>query len=185
LKTVVDAGVPALVFFAMAVVGMELTAGCSSTASTFDRLSRGKCCSSLRVPAGHGESRHVPGPRQGGAGGYVDGGIVPGGLGDDAAGTGRSPGSARGANRLSRSFRCATEQLFLLLVLPVLSGMSISRLRPGINQRHGRTLIGLSIVALAGLLGFIIVQEAEQFASALTDIAAATAWLTILTFGAG
>jgi BASS family bile acid:Na+ symporter len=76
-------------------------------------------------------------------------------------------------------------QLFLLLVLPVLTGMGIRRRWPDITRRHGRTLLGFSIAALAALLGFIIVQEAEQFASALTDIAVAAALLTVLAFGAG
>jgi BASS family bile acid:Na+ symporter len=76
-------------------------------------------------------------------------------------------------------------QLFLLLILPILSGMGIRRRWPDITRRHGRVLLGLSIGALAALLGFIILQEAEQFARALTDIAAAVAWLTLLAFGAG
>jgi len=82
-------------------------------------------------------------------------------------------------------FGVLARQLFLLLVLPVLIGMGIRRRWPDITRRHGRTLIGLSIAALAALLGFIIAQEAEQFASTLTDIAAAAALLTALAFGAG
>jgi BASS family bile acid:Na+ symporter len=74
-------------------------------------------------------------------------------------------------------------QLFCLLVLPVLTGMGIRRRWPYITQRHGRTLPGFSIATLVALLGFVIVREAEQFASALTDIAAAS--LTVLAFGAG
>jgi ACR3 family arsenite efflux pump ArsB len=35
------------------------------------------------------------------------------------------------------------------------------------------------------LLGFVILQEANQFASALTEIAAAAVLLTVLAFGAG
>jgi BASS family bile acid:Na+ symporter len=76
-------------------------------------------------------------------------------------------------------------QLFLLLVLPVLIGMGIRRHWADITKRHGRTLLGFSIATLAALLGFVIVQEAEHFASALTRIVAATALLTVLAFGAG
>jgi BASS family bile acid:Na+ symporter len=76
-------------------------------------------------------------------------------------------------------------QLFLLLVLPVLTGMSIRRRWPGITKRHGRALLGFSIATLAALLGLVIVQEAEHFASALTQIAAATALMTVLAFGIG
>jgi ACR3 family arsenite efflux pump ArsB len=46
-------------------------------------------------------------------------------------------------------------------------------------------LLGFSVATLAALLGFIIVQEAEQFASALTDIAVAAGVLTALAFGSG
>jgi hypothetical protein len=46
-------------------------------------------------------------------------------------------------------------------------------------------LLGFSIATLAALLGFIIAQEAEHFASALTEIAAAAALLTALAFGVG
>ena len=76
-------------------------------------------------------------------------------------------------------------QLFLLLVLPVLAGMGIRHRWPDITKRHGRTLLGFSIAALAALLGIVIGQEVEQFASALTEIAVATASLTVLAFGAG
>ena len=82
-------------------------------------------------------------------------------------------------------FAVLAGQLVLLLVLPVLAGMGIRRRWPDITQRHGRTLLGFSIATLAALLGLIIVQEAEQFARALTDIAAAAALLTVLAFGAG
>jgi BASS family bile acid:Na+ symporter len=76
-------------------------------------------------------------------------------------------------------------QLFLLLVLPLLTDIGIRRRWPDITKRHGRTLLGFSIATPAALLAFIIVQEAEQFTSALTDIAAAAALLTVLAFGAG
>ncbi len=76
-------------------------------------------------------------------------------------------------------------QLVLLLVLPVLIGMGIRRRWPDITRRHARILLGFSVATLAVLLGFIIVQEAEQFASALTDLAAAAGVLTVLAFGAG
>lgn len=76
-------------------------------------------------------------------------------------------------------------QLVLLLVLPILTGMGVRRRWPYITQRHGHALLGLSIAALAVLLALIIVQEVEQFASALTDISAAMTFLTVLAFGAG
>src|SRR5262245_56634543 len=120
LKTVVDAGVPALVFFAMVVVGMELTA------DDFRRVARhpgtlpaaivGQFvflpfigwllvgCLNLRpaiaggaagcgVPERrHGERVLVPGRRQRGTVRDPDGGVVPGGRARHAPGTGRPPG---------------------------------------------------------------------------------------------
>jgi ACR3 family arsenite efflux pump ArsB len=62
--------------------------------------------------------------------------------------------------------------------------MGIRRHWSDVTRRHGRSLLGFSVATLAALLGFIIVQEAEQFASALADIAAAAAVLTALPFGA-
>jgi bile acid:Na+ symporter, BASS family len=44
-------------------------------------------------------------------------------------------------------------QLFLLLVLPVLTSMGIRRCWPDITKRHVRTLLGFSIATLAALLG--------------------------------
>jgi BASS family bile acid:Na+ symporter len=76
-------------------------------------------------------------------------------------------------------------QLLLLLVLPVLAGMGIRRRWPGITKRHARGLLGSTIVALAALLGFVIVQEVEHFASVLIDIATVAALLTVLAFAAG
>ena len=46
-------------------------------------------------------------------------------------------------------------------------------------------MLALRIATLAALLGFIIVQEAEHFARALSDVAPAVALLTVLAFGAG
>jgi Sodium Bile acid symporter family len=50
-------------------------------------------------------------------------------------------------------------QLFLLLVLPVLAGMCIRWRWPDITKRHGRRLLGSSIVALAALLRFVICRK--------------------------
>src|SRR5262249_3274126 len=82
-------------------------------------------------------------------------------------------------------FAVLAGQLFLLLVVPVLTGMGIRRRWPDIARRHGRTLLALSIATLAGLLGFVIVQEAEHFAGALAEIAVGAAMLSVLAFGAG
>jgi BASS family bile acid:Na+ symporter len=76
-------------------------------------------------------------------------------------------------------------QLLLLLVFPVLAGMGIRRRWPDLTRRHGRVLLGLSCAALTALLGFVIAEEVEQFARALSQIAVAVLLLTGLAFGAG
>lgn len=76
-------------------------------------------------------------------------------------------------------------QLFLMLVLPVLFGMGIRQRWPDITKQHGRKLLAFTIAALAMLLGVVIVQEAEHFASAFTEIGVASALLTVLAFTAG
>jgi bile acid:Na+ symporter, BASS family len=214
LKTVVDAGVPVLVFFAMVVVGMELTS---------DDLLRVAHQLRTVVAATVGQFLLLPiigwlfvrclGLQPAIAQGVLLVAACPGGamanvytylaranvalsvtltavsclaavlttplaLAVLQAQVGESTG-------FPVPFGVLAGQMFLLLVLPVLTGMGIRRRWPDITKRYRRTLLGFSIATLAALLGFIIVQETEQFASALTDIAAAAALLTVLAFGAG
>lgn len=75
--------------------------------------------------------------------------------------------------------------LLLLLVLPVLTGMAVRHRWPALTRWHGRALLGLSVAALAALLAFVIVQEAEHFANALADTAGVSVLFTALAFGAG
>lgn len=76
-------------------------------------------------------------------------------------------------------------QMALLLVLPVLAGMQIRRRWPNAARRHGKILLGFSVAALVALLGIVIAKEAEQFASALVNLLAAATLFTVLAFGAG
>jgi len=76
-------------------------------------------------------------------------------------------------------------QLVVLLVLPVVLGMSIRTWWPEVNRRHGRSLLGCSIAALATLLAFIIMQAAEQFVRSLIEITTGAALLTAMAFGSG
>jgi predicted Na+-dependent transporter len=96
---------------------------------------------------------------------------VPCGRADHAPGTGVLQTQDGESTGFPVPFGLLAGQLFLLLVLPVLAGMGIRRRWPDATKRYRRTLLGFSIATLAALLGFIIVQEAEHFASALTDIA--------------
>jgi bile acid:Na+ symporter, BASS family len=214
VKTVVDAGVPALVFFATVVVGMELTA------ADFRRVARqpgtvvaatlGQCvllpalgwllvrCLPLQPALARGVLLVAACPSGGMANVYTYLAranvalsvtltavsclaavlTTPLALAALQAQAGESTG-------FPVPFAVLAGHLLLLLVLPVLAGMGIRRSWPDVTRRYGRALLGSSIAALAALLGFIIVQEAEQFARALADIAAAAALLTALAFGAG
>jgi BASS family bile acid:Na+ symporter len=56
-------------------------------------------------------------------------------------------------------------QLLFLLVLPVVLGMALRRAWPAFPERHGRTLLGLGIAALAALITLVVAQEWERLAS--------------------
>lgn len=76
-------------------------------------------------------------------------------------------------------------QLIVLLILPVLSGMFARHRWPDVTRRHARTFLAASIASLAALLVAIIVRESQQFAGALREIAMAATLLTVLAFLAG
>ncbi len=214
LKTVVDVGVPALVFSAMAVVGMDLTA------DDFRRVARQPATvlvatagqlvllpaigwllvHSLRLQPAIAQGVLLVAACPGGAMANVYTYLARGNVALSVTLTAVSCLAAALTTPLALAvlqaqdgestgfpvpYGVLTGQLVLLLVLPVLSGMGIRRRWPDLTRRHARTLLGFSVATLAALLGFIIVQEAEQFASALTDLATAAGALTVLAFGAG
>jgi bile acid:Na+ symporter, BASS family len=214
LKTVVDAGVPALVVFAMVVVGTELTA------SDFRRVARRPgvvvaatagqffvlpilawllvCCLDLQPALARGVLLVAACPSGAMANVYTSLGranlalsvtltsvsCLAAVLTTPLALTMLRAGGGEAAG-FPVPFAVLAGQLVLLLVLPVLAGMGVRRRWPDLTRRHGRALLGLNIAALAALLGLVVVQEAEHFAGALTGIAAAAALLTALAFGAG
>ncbi len=214
LKTVVDAGVPALVFFAMVVVGMELTA------EDFRRVVRQRRtvlaatvgqfiflpvigwllvrCLSLEPAIAAGVLLVASCPSGGMANIYTY--LACANVALSVTLTAVSCLAAVLTTSLTLAVLQAQAgesigfvvplpmlagQLFFLLVLPVLIGMGIRRRWPDITWRFGHTLFGVSIAILAALLGFIIVEEAEQFARALADIAVVAPLLTVLAFTAG
>ena len=69
-------------------------------------------------------------------------------------------------------------QLLLTLMAPVVTGMALRRLWPAVMERYQRGLFGLSLAALAMLIGFIIAHEAEHFVSEWPAIALAVVLLT-------
>lgn len=76
-------------------------------------------------------------------------------------------------------------QLAVVMVLPVLTGMYVQHCRPEITKRHGRTLMRVSVAALALLLMAVIVQELPRFVGELPEIGTAAGLLTMMAFTAG
>jgi BASS family bile acid:Na+ symporter len=76
-------------------------------------------------------------------------------------------------------------QLLLMLVLPILAGMGFRYRWPDMAERHRRSFLAVSIAFLVALLVLVIAQEGKQFVSALSSIAVTVALLTTLAFGAG
>jgi BASS family bile acid:Na+ symporter len=214
LKTVVDASVPVLAFFAMVVVGMELTTDdfrrvarqprtvVAATVGQFILLPAigWLLVRSLRFQPAIAQGVLLVAACPGGAMANVYTYLARANVALSVTLTAVSCLAAvvvtplvlavlqaqdGESNGFPVPFGVLAGQLILLLVLPVLSGMGIRHRWPDITRRHGRTLLGFSVAVLAALLGIIIVQEAEQFASALTAIAAAAGVLTVLAFGAG
>jgi BASS family bile acid:Na+ symporter len=214
LKTVVDAGVPGLVFFAMVVVGMELTADdfrrvarqpWTVLAATVGQFVLLPCigwllvrCLDLQPAIAQGVLLVAACPSGAMANVYVY--LARANVALSVTLTAVSCLAAILTTPLALALLQAQDgestgfpvpfgvlagQLFVLLVLPVLGGMGIRRRWPDLTKRHGRILLGFSVAALAALLGFVVVQEAEKFASALAGLAAAAGVLTALAFGAG
>ncbi len=214
LKTVVDAGVPVLVFGAMLIVGMELTG------EDFRRIARrpgtvaaatlGQFlllpligwllvrCLDLRPTLAQGLLLVAACPSGGMANVYTY--LGRGNLALSVTLTAVSCLAAVLTMPLALAillaessestgfpvpFGVLASQLLLLLVLPIGIGMAIRRQWADVTRRHGRTFLAFNLAALGVLLGFIIAQEAEQFAHALTELAPATTLLTVLAFGAG
>ncbi|MFO0821786.1 MAG: bile acid:sodium symporter [Gemmataceae bacterium] len=76
-------------------------------------------------------------------------------------------------------------QLLALLALPVLFGMGIRRRWPMFAERHGQTLLCLSVAALLLLMGLVIVAELRRFADNLSETASASGLLAVLAFATG
>ena len=214
LKTIVDAGVPALVFSAMVVVGMDLTT------DDWRRIARRP---GIVVAATLGQFILLP----------LLGWLLVAGLGLDGASahgvllvavcpsgtmanlyTSQARANvalsvtltavsclaavvvtplllsllqtqAGGAGGYSVPFGVLAGQLIVLLLVPVLTGMIIRHRWPHIPKRHRRGLLAFSVAALIVLLALVIAQAGEQFARMLAEIAVAAFLLTILAFGSG
>jgi BASS family bile acid:Na+ symporter len=89
------------------------------------------------------------------------------------------------SNGFAVPYAVLARQLFLLLVVPLLVGMGIRRRAPSAVTRYKGLLLGFNIVALATLLGVVMVHEADHFTSGLGELVLATVLLTALAFAAG
>ncbi len=76
-------------------------------------------------------------------------------------------------------------QLALTLILPILTGMAIRRACPSVAERYRHAFFGLSLAALALLVGFVIASAGESFAAALAETVVVVVALTGLTWVAG
>jgi len=214
LKTLIDAGVPVLVFLAMVIVGMELTA------ADFRRVARqplfvafatiGQAlllpvigwvlvrCVSLQRTIAQGLLLVVACPSGAMANIYTHLGGANVAL--SVALTGVTCLAAMvtmplalailqqgdgGVNGFPVPYAVLARQLLVLLVLPILIGMGVRHHWPGLVARYKRPLLGFNVLALAALLGSVIVHEADHLTSGLGELVLATVFLTVLAFGAG
>ena len=176
LKTVVDAGVPALVFFGMVVVGMKLTTDdfrrvarqpaiiVAATAGQFILLPAigWLLVRSLNIQPAIAQGVLLVAACPSGAMANVYTYLARGNVALSVTLTAVSCLAATLTTPLALAFLQAQDrestgfpvpygvlagQLVLLLVLPVLSGIGIRRRWPDITKRHGRTLLGCSVVS--------------------------------------
>jgi BASS family bile acid:Na+ symporter len=77
------------------------------------------------------------------------------------------------------------QQMIVGLLLPVAFGMAIRRIAPGWVKRWQRTLLGLSLVALAAIVGFIVVDQLALIRAELPILIAASLAFTVLTLAMG
>jgi BASS family bile acid:Na+ symporter len=76
-------------------------------------------------------------------------------------------------------------QLLVMLLLPMLLGMLLRRARPAFTERHGRTMLLLSIAGLAALLALVIALEWDRLSHDFAEISLAVALLTTIMLAAG
>jgi bile acid:Na+ symporter, BASS family len=213
LKTLIDVGVPILVFLAMVVVGMELTA------DDFRRVARqpfsvafvtiGQAlllpvigwllvrCFTLQPTIAHGLLLVVACPNGPMANIYTH--LAGGNVALSVALTAVSCLTAmlttplalallqqgQASSGFSVPYAVLARQLVILLVVPIFVGMGIRKRWPGFVTRYKRFVFGFNVLALAAILGFVIVHEADHFTSGLSELVLATVLLTALAFAAG
>lgn len=76
-------------------------------------------------------------------------------------------------------------QSFLMLVVPVVLGICLRRWSPGFVKNHSVALRKLSFLGLGGLITFIIYQSRDSFLAQVGPIMMASGALISLSFGGG
>jgi BASS family bile acid:Na+ symporter len=69
-------------------------------------------------------------------------------------------------------------QLLLLLLLPLVLGMVARHIRPDLAVRHGRWLLGAGLIVFGALLLMVLVVEVKRFAGDFGEISLAVTFLT-------
>jgi BASS family bile acid:Na+ symporter len=72
-------------------------------------------------------------------------------------------------------------RLALMVVLPVVAGMVIRHFEPGFQEKHGKSLRNASLLGVAFLILFIIMNQAERLAAEWQHIAFASAMLVLVS----
>lgn len=76
-------------------------------------------------------------------------------------------------------------QLLFLLILPILIGVFVRRTWPDWPVRHGRTLLRLAVAGLVALITFVVAQEWERLLADFAEIFLAVALVTAVMLPAG
>src|SRR5690349_9057769 len=76
-------------------------------------------------------------------------------------------------------------QIAIGLVLPIVFGMSIRHFAPGWTRRHHATLMRLSLLALASLVIYVLVDQADVIARGLTQVVFMAVLFTLASLTAG
>ena len=76
-------------------------------------------------------------------------------------------------------------RLILVLLLPLLAGMAIRRLRPELVERHGRTAHRVVLAGIASLVVYVMVSQRERLAIEWRETAVAAAAFVALSLLVG
>jgi BASS family bile acid:Na+ symporter len=76
-------------------------------------------------------------------------------------------------------------QLAGMLIFPVALGMALRRWQRALVERHARGARRLSLVALAALIGFILLEEHQRLGAGGGSVVIAAVWFSLIALAAG